>query len=209
MSLAFTWTDEATEIVIGAYKAKLGDQPTQDEILEANGNDFLNDLAERVGAKNAASVRRKLVSTGNYVKPEKAPSANPRAAKEADPKAWTDEKRMAAVERYTAKVDSDGAEVANSAEFLDELAEEIGVLNRRSLTSYLASAKVWVKAAPRRVGGKARQPKVTLLKEIAAIMAAQTGETPDAVLSQIEGAERADLPSLEKFRDVLKACASE
>lgn len=205
MSLQFTWTDEATEIVISAYQAKV-DTEGKDA---ANDVAFLKDLAERVGAKNEGSVRRKLVAAGVYQKPDKAEPAAKRAAKEANPLAWTDEKRQMAVEKYTAKVEECGAEEANSAEFLDALAEEIQVLNRRSLTSYLSAAKVWVKAAPRRVGGTPRQPKVTVLKELAAIMAAKTGEPAETVLSQIEGAERADLPSLEKFLTVFKMCATE
>lgn len=62
---AFTWNEENYAIVLEAYQAKV----EADGAEAAAESEFLKSLAEKVGALSDRSVRSKLTTSGDYVKP--------------------------------------------------------------------------------------------------------------------------------------------
>ena len=160
----FTWNDENTAAVIAAYQ----DAIATSGIDAANSDEALNAIAATVGAKNANSIRRKLVIEKAYQKTEK-PTTAKREAKIADPLAWDDEKMAQARELYEAKIAKDGIAAANDTDFLTATASAIGVKGAKAMVGKLAAMGIYQKAdAPRSVGGSKRVPKVTQIRAMAA-----------------------------------------
>ena len=160
----FQWNEENTALVIAAYL----DAIATSGIEAANADPVLEFIASTVGAKNANSIRRKLVIEKVYQKTEK-PAPAKREAKNADPLSWDDEKMLQARELYEAKIAKDGIAAANDTEWLTATAATIGVKGAKAMVGKLAAMGVYQKAdAPRSVGGSKRVPKVTQIRAMAA-----------------------------------------
>ena len=160
----FTWNEENTATAIAAYQ----DAIATSGVDAANADPVLEFIAASVGAKNANSIRRKLVIEKVYQKTEK-PAAAKREAKTADPLSWDDEKMAQARELYEAKIAKDGIAAANDTDFLTATASAIGVKGAKAMVGKLAAMGIYQKAdAPRSVGGSKRVPKVTQIRAMAA-----------------------------------------
>ena len=159
----FTWNDENTAVVIAAYQ----DAIATSGIEAANADPVLEFIAVTVGAKNANSIRRKLVIEKVYQKTEK-PAPAKREAKAADPLAWDEGKMAQAQAIYEDKIAKDGIAAANDTDFLTATAAAIGVKGAKAMVGKLAAMGVYQKAdAPRSVGGSKRVPKVTQIRQMA------------------------------------------
>ena len=160
----FQWNEETTATVIAAYQ----DTIAASGIDAANSDEALSTIAATVGAKNANSIRRKLVIEKVYQKTEK-PATAKREGHTADPLAWDDAKMSQAVELYQAKIAKDGIAAANDTDFLTATAAAIGVKGAKAMVGKLAAMGIYQKAdAPRSVGGSKRVPKVTQIRAMAA-----------------------------------------
>ncbi len=160
----FNWNEENTAAVIAAYQ----DAIAASGIEAANSDEALSGIAATVGAKNANSIRRKLVIEKVYQKTEKR-AADKREAKTADPLAWDDAKMAQARELYEAKIAKDGIAAANDTDFLTATAAAIGVKGAKAMVGKLAAMGIYQKAEPpRSVGGSKRVPKVTQIRAMAA-----------------------------------------
>lgn len=160
----FTWNEENTATVIASYQ----DAIATSGVDAANADETLSGIAVAVGAKNANSIRRKLVVEKAYQKTEK-PATAKREAKTADPLAWDEEKMLQARELYEAKIAKDGIAAANDTDFLTATAAAIGVKGAKAMVGKLAAMGIYQKAdAPRSVGGSKRVPKVTQIRAMAA-----------------------------------------
>ena len=104
----FTWSEETTATVIAAYQ----DAVAANGCEAANSDETLSQIAASVGAKNANSIRRKLVLEKVYQKVEKPTSAK-REAKATDPLAWDEAKMSQAQAIYEDKIAKDGIAAAN------------------------------------------------------------------------------------------------
>ena len=160
----FQWNEENTATVIAAYQ----DAIATSGIDAANSDEALSTIAATVGAKNANSIRRKLVIEKAYQKTEK-PAATKREAKTADPLAWDEAKMSQAQAIYEDKIAKEGIAAANDTDFLTATAAAIGVKGAKAMVGKLAAMGVYQKAdAPRSVGGSKRVPKVTQIRAMAA-----------------------------------------
>ena len=160
----FSWNEENTATAIAAYQDAIAEQGCE----AANSDDTLNQIAASVGAKNANSIRRKLVIEKAYQKTEK-PTAAKRETKAADPLSWDEAKVAQAVELYQAKIAQDGILAANDTEWLTATAAAIGVKGSKAMIGKLVAMGVYQKAeTPRSVGGSKRIPKVTQIRAMAA-----------------------------------------
>lgn len=160
----FAWNEENTAATVAAYQ----DAIAASGIEAANADEALNAIAATVGAKNANSIRHKLVIEKVYQKTEK-PAPAKRDAKAADPLAWDEAKMAQAVELYQAKIAKDGIAAANDTEWLNATASAIGVKGAKAMVGKLAAMGVYQKAdAPRSAGGSKRVPKVTQIRAMAA-----------------------------------------
>ena len=160
----FTWTEETTATAIAAYQDAIAASGCE----AANADEALNAIAVTVGAKNANSIRRKLVLEKVYQKVEK-PAATKRETKAADPLAWDEAKMEQARTIYQDKIAKDGIAAANDTEWLAATAAAIGVKGAKAMVGKLAAMGVYQKAdAPRSVGGSKRVPKVTQIRQMAA-----------------------------------------
>ena len=160
----FAWNEKNTAAVIVAYQ----DVITAHGCETANADETLNAIAAAVGAKNANSIRRKLVLEQVYQKAEK-PAAAKREAKAADPLSWDEAKVAQAVELYQAKIAQDGILAANDTEWLTATAAAIGVKGSKAMIGKLVAMGVYQKAeTPRSVGGTKRVPKMTQIRAMAA-----------------------------------------
>ena len=160
----FQWNEENTTTVIAAYR----DAIAASGVDAANSDETLSGIAATVGAKNANSIRRKLVIEKAYQKTEK-PAAAKREAKTADPLSWDEGKMEQARELYEAKIAKDGIAAANDTEWLTATASAIGVKGAKAMVGKLAAMGIYQKAdAPRSVGGSKRVPKVTQIRAMAA-----------------------------------------
>lgn len=181
----FTWTEQNTAAAVAAYQDAIAAQGCE----AANADETLGAIAATVGAKNANSIRRKLVIEQVYQKAEK-PTAAKRAAKTADPLSWDDTKVAQAVELYQAKASQDGIAAANDTEFLTATAAAIGVKGSKAMIGKLVALGIYQKAEqPRSVGGAKRIPKVTQIRAMAAKLDA--AGFPDA-LEKLEPLEVAN-----------------
>ena len=95
----FTWTEETTAAAVAAYQDAIAANGCE----AANSDEALNAIAASVGAKNANSIRRKLVIEKVYQKTEK-PTAAKRESKAADPLAWDEAKIEQAKTIYQDKI---------------------------------------------------------------------------------------------------------
>ena len=160
----FNWNEENTAAAVAAYQDAIAANGCE----AANSDDALNAIASTVGAKNANSIRRKLVIEKAYQKTEK-PATAKREAKTADPLSWDEGKMEQARELYEAKIAKDGIAAANDTDFLTATAAAIGVKGAKAMVGKLAAMGVYKKAdAPRSVGGSKRVPKVTQIRAMAA-----------------------------------------
>ena len=160
----FTWNEENTAAAVAAYQDAIAASGCE----AANADETLSAIAATVGAKNANSIRRKLVIEKVYQKTEKPASAK-REAKTADPLAWDADKMEQARELYEAKIAKDGIAAANDTDFLTATAAAIGVKGAKAMVGKLAAMGIYQKAdAPRSVGGSKRVPKVTQIRAMAA-----------------------------------------
>lgn len=159
----FTWNEESTAAAVAAYQDAIATQGCE----IANSDETLNAIAVEVGAKNANSIRRKLVLEKAYQKIEK-PTAKKAEAKGVDPLAWDDDKLAQAKELYEAKVAKDGIAAANDTEWLNSIASTIGVKGSKAIVGKLAVAGVYQKAdTPRSIGGAKRVPKPVTIRAMA------------------------------------------
>lgn len=159
----FTWNEGNTATLVAAYLDAVASQGCE----VANSEESRQTLAELVGAKNAASVLRKLVLEKVYQKIEK-PTAKKAESKGADPLAWDDAKLAQAKELYEAKIAKDGIEAANDTEWLTAIAATIGVKGSKAIVGKLATAGIYQKTAtPRSVGGAKRVPKTVTIRAMA------------------------------------------
>ena len=160
----FQWNDENTAAVIAAYQ----DAIATSGIEAANADETLGAIAATVGAKNANSIRRKLVIEKVYQKTEK-PATAKREARAADPLAWDEAKMAQAQAIYEDKIAKDGIAAANDTEWLNATAATIGVKGAKAMVGKLAAMGVYQKAEPpRSVGGSKRVPKMTQIRAMAA-----------------------------------------
>ena len=160
----FSWNEENTAAAVAAYQDAIAAQGCE----AANADDTLTAIAASVGAKNANSIRRKLVLEKVYQKVEK-PVVAKREAKAADPLAWTDDKEAQADQMYKDKIESDGVLAANDSEWLTSIASVIGVKGAKAMVGKLVAKGVYQKPEnPRSVGGAKRVPKVTQIRQMAA-----------------------------------------
>ena len=160
----FNWNEENTATVIAAYQ----DAIATSGVDAANANPALEFIAATVGAKNANSIRRKLVIEKVYQKTEK-PAAAKREAKTADPLAWDEAKMAQAQAIYEDKIAKDGIAAANDTDFLMATAAAIGVKGAKAMVGKLAAMGVYQKAEqPRSIGGSKRIPKMTQIRAMAA-----------------------------------------
>lgn len=160
----FAWTEENTAAAVAAYQDAIAANGCE----AANSDETLNGIAAAVGAKNANSIRRKLVLEKVYQKAEK-PAAAKRENKAADPLSWDDEKMAQAQELYQAKIAKDGIAAANDTDWLTATAEIIGVKGAKAMVGKLAAMGIYQKAeTPRSVGGTKRVPKMTQIRAMAA-----------------------------------------
>ena len=201
----FTWNEENTTAVIAAYKDAIASSGCE----VANSDEALQAIAESVGAKNANSIRRKLVLEKEYQKVEK-PATAKRETKAADPLAWDDEgtKFAQVKELYLAKKEKDGTLAANDTEWLNSIAATVGVKGAKAIVGKLAANGIYEKAEqPRSVGGTRRVPKVTLIRQIAAKLEAAGFEDALTALEPLEVANSAALGYLVQVVDKLTAQA--
>ena len=160
----FAWNDENTAAAVGAYQDAIAAAGCE----SANSDDTLNAIAITVGAKNANSIRRKLISEKIYQKVEK-PATAKRESKAADPLAWDEAKMEQAKAIYEDKIAKEGIAAANDTDFLTATAAAIGVKGAKAMVGKLAAMGVYQKAEqPRSVGGSKRVPKVTQIRAMAA-----------------------------------------
>ena len=160
----FAWNEETTATVIASYQDAIAASGCE----AANSDETLGAIAATVGAKNANSIRRKLVIEKVYQKTEK-PTAAKRESKAADPLAWDEAKMAQAQAIYEDKIAKDGPLAANDTEFLTATAEIIGVKGAKAMIGKLAAMGVYQKAEqPRSVGGSKRVPKMTQIRQMAA-----------------------------------------
>ena len=160
----FQWNEENTATAVAAYQ----DAIAASGIDAANSDEALNAIAATIGAKNANSIRRKLVIEKAYQKTEK-PAAAKRETKDADPLAWDEAKMSQAQAIYEDKIAKDGIAAANDTDFLTATAAAIGVKGAKAMVGKLAAMGIYQKAdAPRSVGGSKRVPKVTQIRSMAA-----------------------------------------
>ena len=181
----FTWTEETTAAAVAAYQDAIAASGCE----AANSDEALNVIAATVGAKNANSIRRKLVIEKVYQKTEK-PTAAKRESKAADPLSWDDDKMEQAKTIYQDKIAKDGIAAANDTDFLTATAAIIGVKGAKAMVGKLAAMGVYQKAEqPRSVGGSKRVPKMTQIRQMAAKLDALG--VPDA-LEKLEPIEVAN-----------------
>ena len=160
----FSWNEETTATVIAAYQDAIATQGCE----AANSDETLGQIAATVGAKNANSIRRKLVIEKVYQKTEK-PTAAKRETKAADPLSWDEAKMAQAQAIYEDKIAKDGIAAANDTEFLTATAAIVGVKGAKAMVGKLAAMGVYQKAdTPRSVGGSKRVPKMTQIRQMAA-----------------------------------------
>ena len=160
----FSWTEENTAAAVGAYQDAIAASGCE----AANSDETLQAIAATVGAKNANSIRRKLVLEKVYQKVEK-PATAKREAKQADPLAWDEAKMAQAQAIYEDKIAKDGIAAANDTDWLNATAEIIGVKGAKAMVGKLAAMGVYQKAEqPRSVGGSKRVPKMTTIRQMAA-----------------------------------------
>ena len=164
MTDKFNWNETNTATVIAAYQDAIAAHGCE----AANSDETLSGIAATVGAKNANSIRRKLISEKIYQKVEK-PATAKRETKATDPLAWDDAKMVQAVELYQAKITQDGIAAANDTEWLNATAGIIGVKGAKAIVGKLAAMGIYQKAEPpRSVGGSKRVPKMTQIRAMAA-----------------------------------------
>ena len=160
----FTWNDENTAAAVAAYQDAIAASGCD----VANSDDTLTAIANAVGAKNANSIRRKLVLEKIYQKAEK-PAAAKRESKVADPLAWDEAKMAQAQAIYEDKIAKEGIAAANDTEWLTATAATIGVKGAKAMVGKLAAMGIYQKAdQPRSVGGSKRVPKMTHIRAMAA-----------------------------------------
>lgn len=160
----FTWNEENTALAVAAYQDAIAAVGCE----SANGDETLAAIAASVGAKNANSIRRKLVLEKVYQKAEK-PTAAKRETKATDPLAWDESKMAQAQAIYEDKIAKDGIAAANDTEWLTATAATIGVKGAKAMVGKLAAMGVYQKAeTPRSVGGSKRVPKMTQIRAMAA-----------------------------------------
>ena len=160
----FAWNEENTAAAVAAYQDAIAAQGCE----AANSDETLQAIAAAVGAKNANSIRRKLVIEKVYQKTEK-PTAAKRETKATDPLAWDEAKMAQAQELYEAKIAKDGIAAANDTEWLNATAAAIGVKGAKAMVGKLAAMGIYQKAEqPRSVGGSKRVPKMTQIRQMAA-----------------------------------------
>ena len=160
----FAWNEETAAAAVAAYQ----DAIAASGIEAANSDETLSQIAATVGAKNANSIRRKLVLEKVYQKAEK-PATAKREAKTTDPLAWDEAKMEQAKTIYQDKIAKDGIAAANDTEWLTATAATIGVKGAKAMVGKLAAMGVYQKAEPpRSVGGSKRVPKVTQIRQMAA-----------------------------------------
>ena len=201
----FTWNEENTAVIVAAYKDAIASSGCE----VANSDEALQAIAESVGAKNANSIRRKLVLEKEYQKVEK-PATAKRETKAADPLSWDDEgtKFAQVKELYLAKKEKDGILAANDTEWLNSIAATVGVKGAKAIVGKLAANGIYEKAeTPRSVGGTRRVPKVTLIRQIAAKLEAAGFEDALTALEPLEVANSAALGYLVQVVDKLTAQA--
>ena len=159
----FAWNEENTATAVAAYQDAIAAQGCE----AANSDETLSQIATTVGAKNANSIRRKLVIEKVYQKTEK-PATAKREAKNADPLAWDEDKMSQAKAIYEDKIAKDGIAAANDTDFLTATAAAIGVKGAKAMVGKLAAMGIYQKAEPSRsVGGSKRVPKVTQIRAMA------------------------------------------
>ena len=201
----FTWTEENTAAAVAAYKDALAAHGCE----AANSDETLGQIAQSVGAKNANSIRRKLVLEKEYQKVEK-PATAKRETKAADPLSWDDEgTKLAQVkELYLAKKEKDGVLAANDTDWLNSIAATVGVKGAKAIVGKLAANGIYEKAeTPRSVGGVRRVPKVTLIRQMAAKLEAAGFEDALTSLEPLEVANSSALGYLVQVVDKLTAQA--
>ena len=199
----FTWNEENTSATIAAYKDAIMSSGCE----AANADATLEAIAAAVGAKNANSIRRKLVLEKEYQKVEK-PATAKRETKAADPLSWDDEgtKFAQVKELYLAKKEKDGILAANDTEWLNSIAATVGVKGAKAIVGKLAANGIYEKAeTPRSVGGTRRVPKVTLIRQIAAKLEAAGFDDALTSLEPLEVANSAALGFLVQVVDKLTA----
>ena len=197
----FAWTEETTAAAVAAYQDAIAAQGCE----AANSDEALNVIAASVGAKNANSIRRKLVIEKVYQKTEK-PTAAKRESKAADPLSWDDDKMEQAKTIYQDKIAKDGIAAANDTDFLTATAAIIGVKGAKAMVGKLAAMGVYQKAEqPRSVGGSKRVPKMTQIRQMAAKLDAIG--IPDALekLEPIEVANSSVIAFIAEIVDRLEA----
>ena len=197
----FTWTEETTAAAVAAYQDAVAAQGCE----AANSDEALNAIAATVGAKNANSIRRKLVIEKVYQKTEK-PATAKRESKAADPLAWDEDKMAQAQAIYEDKIANDGIAAANDTEWLNATAGIIGVKGAKAMIGKLAAMGVYQKAeTPRSVGGSKRVPKMTQIRAMAAKLDALG--VPDALekLEPIEVANSSVIAFIAEIVDRLEA----
>ena len=118
----FSWNEETTAAAVAAYQDAIAAVGCE----SANSDETLGQIAAAVGAKNANSIRRKLVLEKVYQKAEK-PATAKREAKSADPLAWDESKMAQAQAIYEDKIAKDGIAAANDTEWLNATAAIVGV----------------------------------------------------------------------------------
>ena len=205
METKFTWNEENTAAAIAAYKDAIAASGCE----VANADATLETIAQNVGAKNANSVRRKLVLEREYQKVEKA-AAVKRETKQADPLAWDEEgtKFAQVKDLYLAKKEKDGVLAANDTEWLTSIAATVGVKGSKAIVGKLAANGIYEKAeTPRSVGGTRRVPKVTLIRQMAAKLESAGFEDALTALEPLEVANSAALGFLVQVVDKLTAQA--
>ena len=160
----FAWNEETTATVIASYQDAIAANGCE----AANSDEALNVIAASVGAKNANSIRRKLISEKVYQKIEKPASAK-RETKATDPLAWDEAKMEQARTIYEDKIAKDGPLAANDTDFLTATAGIIGVKGAKAMVGKLVAMGVYQKAEqPRSVKGYKRVPKMTTIRQMAA-----------------------------------------
>ena len=197
----FTWTEETTAAAVAAYQDAIAASGCE----AANSDETLGAIAATVGAKNANSIRRKLVIEKVYQKTEK-PTAAKRESKAADPLSWDDDKMEQAKTIYQDKIAKDGIAAANDTEWLNATAGIIGVKGAKAMVGKLAAMGVYQKAeTPRSVGGSKRVPKMTQIRQMAAKLDALG--VPDALekLEPIEVANSSVIAFVAEIVDRLEA----
>ena len=197
----FAWNEETTAAAVAAYQDAIAAQGCE----AANSDEALNAIAATVGAKNANSIRRKLVIEKVYQKTEKPASAK-RESKAADPLAWDEAKMSQAQAIYQDKIAKDGIAAANDTEWLNATAGIIGVKGAKAMVGKLAAMGVYQKAeTPRSVGGSKRVPKMTQIRAMAAKLDALG--VPDALekLEPIEVANSSVIAFVAEIVDRLEA----